>query len=96
MVLLKIIKKKFIYAKTVIWLYIGLCCGTPLARPPAGRHWIGRVSGAGVVAFVDLITLAFLKVSCMSFPNVHVAVRIYLSMAMSNCSGERLFQNKKE
>jgi len=24
--------------------------GTPLARPPTGRHLIGRVSGTGVVA----------------------------------------------
>jgi len=34
-------------------------------RPPTGRHWIGRASGAGVVALVGLITLAFLKVSCI-------------------------------
>ena len=64
-----------------------ICSGTPLAPPATGRHWIGRVSGAGVVALVDII-LAFLKVSCISFPNVHIAVRIYLSMAISNCSGE--------
>ena len=61
---------------------------TPLARPPAGPHWIGRISGAGVVALVAFITLAILKVSCISFPHVHIAVRIYLSTAISNCRGE--------
>jgi len=67
-----------------------------VARPPTGGHSIGRVSGAGVVALVDLITLAFLKVSYISFPNVHNALRIYLSVATSNCSGEWSFQKWEE
>jgi len=66
----------------VIWLCI--YSGTPLARPPTGPHWNGRVSGADVVTLVDLITLAFLKVSCINFP----IVRIYLSMTISNCGGD--------
>jgi len=48
-----------------------------------------------VVALVDLITLAFLKVVRISFPNVHMAIRIYLSMAILNCSGERSFSKPK-
>ena len=53
-------------------------------------HWtaIGRVSSARVVMLVDLITSAFQKVSCVSFPNVNIALRIYLPTAISNCSGE--------
>ena len=62
--------------------------GKPLSRPPTGRHSIGHGYGAGVVALVDLNTLAFLKVSRISFPNFHTALRIYLSTATSNCSGE--------
>ena len=69
--------------------------GTPLARPTTGPHWIGRISRAGVVALVDLITLAFLKVSCIGFPNVHTAVRIYLSITISNCAGEGSFSKLK-
>jgi len=65
-----------------------ICSGTPLTRPSTGRRSVGHVSGAGVVALVDLIALAFLNVSCISFPNVHIALRIYLSMAISNCSRE--------
>jgi len=61
--------------------------GNPLARPPIGRHSIGHVSGMGVVALVDLITPAYLRISCISFPNVHIVLHIYLSMARSNCSG---------
>ena len=30
-----------------------------------------------------------------SFPNVHIALRIYLCMATSNCSGERSFSKLK-
>jgi len=49
LLLLKIIMKNFfIYFKIVIGIYI--YSGTPLARPPTGRHSIGRVNGAGVVA----------------------------------------------
>jgi len=77
------------------YIYIYIYSGTPLTRPPTGRHWIGRASGAGVVALVDLITLAFLKVSCISFPNVHMAIRISLSMAILNCSGEWSFSKLK-
>jgi len=68
----------------------------PVARPPTGQHSIGRVSRTGLVALVDLITLAFLKVSYISFPNVHIALRIYLSMAISKCSGEWAFQKWNE
>jgi len=64
------------------------CSGTLLARPPTGRHSVGRASGAGVVGLVDLGTLAFLKVSYISFPKVHMAVRIHLSMTKPNCSVE--------
>jgi len=38
-------KENFIYLKNVIWIYI--CSGTQLARPPTGRHSIGRFSVAG-------------------------------------------------
>ena len=44
---------------------------------------------------MDLTTLAFPKVLCISFPNVHLAIRIYLSMAILNCSGERSFSKLK-
>jgi len=81
--------------KNMSFGYIYICSGTPLSRPPTGRHSAGRVSGAGVVALVHLIKLAFLKVSCNSFPNVHIAVRIYLSIAISNCSGEWSFSKLK-
>jgi len=37
-----------------------------------------------------------MKVSSISFPNVHIAVRIYLSIAISNCSGERSFSKIKK
>jgi len=48
LIFLKIIKKKkIICLKIVIW---SLDSVTPLARLPTGRHSIGRVSGAGVVA----------------------------------------------
>ena len=43
-----IMKKIFIYFKIVIGIYI--YSGTPLARPPTGRHSTGRVNGAGMVA----------------------------------------------
>jgi len=72
-------------------IYRYIYSGTPLTRPPTGRHKldsIGRVFGGGVVVLVNLITLAFLKDSCITFPNVHIALRIYLSMATPNCSGE--------
>jgi len=49
LIFLKIIfKENFIYLKNVIGIYI--YSGTPLARPPIGRHSIGRVSGTGLVA----------------------------------------------
>jgi len=55
---LKIIfKENCIYLRYVIWIYI--YSGTPIIRLPTGGHSIGRVNGAGVVAY----TLAFLKVS---------------------------------
>jgi len=79
----------------------------PASTTTTGRHWIGRVGGAGVVTLVDLTTLAFLKVSCISFPaflnvscisfpNIHIAVRIYLSMAISNCSWEWFISKMKK
>jgi len=40
-----IFKENFIYFKNVTWLY--LYSGTPVARPPTGRHSIGPVSGLG-------------------------------------------------
>jgi len=43
LIFLKIIfKEKFIYLKNVIWIYIYR--GTPITRPPIGRHSIGHVS----------------------------------------------------
>jgi len=35
------------YLKNVIWIYIS--SETPLARPPTGRHPVGRASGTGLV-----------------------------------------------
>jgi len=49
LIFLKIIfKENFIYLKSFIW--INTCSGTPLSRPPTGRHSIGRVSGAWLAA----------------------------------------------
>jgi len=38
----------FIYLKNIIWIH--LYSGTTLARPPTGRHSIGRIAGLGWVA----------------------------------------------
>jgi len=92
LVFLKTIFKEILFTQKC-HLDIYICSGTPLARPSTGRHWIGRVNGARVVALVDFITLAFLKVSCISFPNVHITVRIYLSMTI--CGGEGSFSKLK-
>jgi len=44
-----IFENNFIYLKNVIWIYtVHVYSGTPLAKPPTGRHSIGRVSGTGV------------------------------------------------
>ena len=37
------------YAIYAFWIYY-LYSGTPLTRPPTGRHSIGRISGTGMVA----------------------------------------------
>jgi len=51
LIFLKIIfKENFINLRIVIWIYIYTYSGTPPARPPTGRHLIGRVRGTGVVA----------------------------------------------
>jgi len=41
-------QRKF-YLPQKCHLDIYICSGTPLARPPTGLHWIGRISRAGVV-----------------------------------------------
>jgi len=45
-----IFKENFIYLKNAVWIYIYIYCGTPITRPPTGRHSIGRVCAAEVVA----------------------------------------------
>jgi len=52
------------------------------------RQYDHPLDGTQLVALVDLITLAFPKVSYVSFPNVHIALRIYLSTAISSCNGK--------
>ena len=52
-----------IYLKNIIWVYIYICSGTPLARPPTGRHSIRRVSGAASSG--GRVAPALLKVSCI-------------------------------
>jgi len=44
------VKENFIYLKNTISIYIYIYNGTPLARPHTGRHSIGRVSWAGLLA----------------------------------------------
>jgi len=71
-----IFKENFIYFKNVTWLY--LYSGTPVARPPTGRHSIGRVAGWG-----GRVTLAFLKVACIiavtSFLQFYIQLKVALS-----------------
>jgi len=52
LIFLKIIfEENFVRLKNVIWIYsIYIYSRTPLARAPTGRHSIGRVNGAGMVA----------------------------------------------
>ena len=47
---------------------------------------------------IELEMLMFLnRFKCIqSFPNVHIALRIYLCMMTSNCSGERSFSKLKK
>jgi len=64
-------------------------------RPPTGRHWIGRASGAGVVALVGLITLAFLKVSMYS-QTFTSQFAFICPWQHQTAVGSDLFQNWKE
>ena len=44
---------------------------------------------------MEMLLLLNQNVCSQSFPNVHIALRIYLAMAKSNCSGERSFSKMK-
>ena len=44
---------------------------------------------------LEMLLLLNQNMCTQSFPNVHIALRIYLSMTTSNCSGERSFSKMK-
>ena len=44
---------------------------------------------------MEMLLLLNENMCSQSFPNVHIALRIYLAMATSNCSGERSFSKMK-
>ena len=44
---------------------------------------------------MEMLLLLNENMCSQSFPNVHIALRIYLAIATSNCSGERSFCKMK-